>query len=313
MSKKAANSNHQFLNGTILPFQIENVDVTGRFLRSEKTITEVLERHAYPESVARLLGEALIILALIGSGMKLRHRLILQIQGDGALPMLIAEYTAEGTMRGYVDIKQEMYEKWTGGENINPFLLFGKGHIAITIDQGAGMQPYQGIIALEGESLSASVMHYFEQSQQIISSLQIFLEHFLEDGKRFWRAGGILLQKLGRAGEDLKAAALDETQKDNWDRCCALLKTATSKETLDPNLKDTELLYRLFHEDGVRIFDASDLGFACSCSRERLESFLRGNSPEALQEMVEDDGHIHANCKFCNAKYSFTPQELTDT
>ena len=262
-----ANSNFIPFEDKVIPFQLESADVAGRFLRSQHMVTDVLDRHNYPEPIARLLGEALMVLSLIASGMKLRGRMILQIQGDGAVPMLVAEYNADGHVRGYADVNQEMFERWTGGEDVNPFLLLGKGHVALTVDNGAGTQPYQGIVPIDGKSLSAVVLRYIEQSEQIMSSLKIHLDRVKLGDKFVWRGSAMLLQKLGKAGDDFKVSAVSDEENENWDRVCALFNTATQDEMLDPELAPEKLLYRLFHEETVRVFRSNDIIFKCSCMR----------------------------------------------
>lgn len=305
-----ANSNFIPFDDKVFPFQLDAADVSGRFLRSQNMITDVLDRHNYPEPIARLLGEALMVVSLLASGVKLRGRMILQIQGDGAVPMLVAEYNADGSVRGYADVKQDMFERWTGGEEVNPFLLLGKGHVAITVDNGAGTQPYQGIVPLDGKSLSAVVLRYVEQSEQIMSSLKIHLDRVQLDNKSVWRGSAMLLQKLGKAGDDFKVSAVNEIENENWDRVCALFHTATQEEMLDPELPAEKLLYRLFHEETVRAFESKDIQFGCSCSAERLKIFLLNSSADDLNHMAEDGKTISADCQFCNSNYVFDLKEI---
>ena len=305
-----ANSNFKSFEDRVIPFQLETADVAGRFLRAEQMVTEVLDRHNYPEPIARLLGEALMVLALVASGIKLRGRMILQIQGDGAVPMLVAEYSAGGDLRGYADVKQDMFERWTGGEEVNPFLLLGKGHVAITVDNGPDTKPYQGIVPIEGKSLSAVILRYIEQSEQIMSSLKIHLDRVKLDNKYVWRGSAILLQKLGKAGDDFKVSAVNEEENENWERVCALFHTATQDEMIDPELEPEELLYRLFHEETVRVFDSKTIQFHCSCSAVRLKNFIVNSSLDDINHMAEDGKSIKADCQFCGAQYSFDLQEI---
>lgn len=307
---KPANSNNISYEDMVLPFQIEGADVMGRFIRSQDVIGEILERHNYPEPIARLLGEALLVTGMIGSGMKLRHRLLIQIQSDGAISMLIAEFRASGSMRGYVRFNQEMFDRWAGEGDINPFLLLGKGHIAMTVDDGENMTPYQGIVPLEGQSLSAVILRYIEQSDQILSSLKLHLEKVqITNEKSVWRGGAMMLQKLGRAGEDFKTILPDEEALETWQRACALFYTVQNAELIDADLSPDRLLYRLFHEDGIRIFPKTSISFACSCDAKRLKVILGNNSLEDLTHMAID-GIIHADCQFCNAHYDFPLSEF---
>jgi molecular chaperone Hsp33 len=314
---KPANSNMPALKDTVIPFTLELCDVTGRFFRSQHLISQILNRHNYPDAVARLLGEALLVTGLLASGMKLRNRMILQIQGDGAISMLMAEYTAGGTMRGYAKFDADMLARWTGGDNINPFLLLGKGHVALTVDNGADMQPYQGIVPIDGQSLSAVILKYIEQSDQIMSSLIVHIQRMDvmgddENADIIWQGGAMILQKLGKSGEDFKISPHNDNDAENWSRACALFHTVKSDEVLDSKLSPETLLYRLFHEETVRIFAPDDVSFDCSCNAQRLKDFLSTVSQQELQNMVEQDNKIHADCQICNAKYRFTVDEISD-
>lgn len=312
LSIEPANSNLAVFRDSVLPFQLGESDVTGRFFRSQKAITQILERHNYPEPIARLLGEALLVIGLIGSGLKLQHRLILQLQGDGAISMIMAEYTSHNQMRGYVKYDAEQFERWTGGEDINPFLLLGKGHVAITVDNGPNMRPYQGIVPIDGKSLSAVLLKYIEQSDQIMSSLSIHLDKIsIGDDKFSWRGSAMLLQKLGKAGDDFKVTPVDNEQEENWTRVCTLFHTVGAEEMLDPLLSEEDLLYRLFHEEKISVFERKDVEFGCSCSEEKLKDFLKTMPEAERKEMVNtDDGFIHADCQMCNAIYRFSLDDI---
>lgn len=303
----AANSNISDDSDYILPFQIDNADVMGRTIRCQKTITRILSQHNYPTPVAKLLGEALLLTALLGSGMQLKHRLILQIKGDGALPLLVADFYADGSMRGYIECNQELYDKWTGGEQVNPLLLIGKGHLAITIDHGDNSKPYQGIVPIQGESLSGAILAYIEGSEQIMSSLRLVLNQKDCDGTTQWYGSAILIQKLGKSGEDFK---IQHDQDENWSRAKALFATLSDDELSDEELTADRLLFRLFHEDGVRIFDKQSISFDCKCDPERLRAVLQNSNKNDLDEMSNEHNIIEINCQFCKNKYEFDIKDL---
>jgi molecular chaperone Hsp33 len=284
--------------------------ITGRMIRCQKSISRILNQHNYPVPVARLLGEALLLVALLGSGMKLKHRMILQIKGDGALPLLVADYYADGAMRGYVECNDALYQKWTGGEQLNPFLLIGKGHLAITIDNADGSKPYQGIVPIQGESLSAAILAYIEGSDQIMSALKLFITQKDYDGVIQWYGAAMLIQKLGKAGTDFKTEITDSDDAEAWVRINALFHTLSEAELCDTELSPETLLFRLFHEDGVRMFEKSMIHFECKCDMSRLEAVLKNSNPTDLQELADENGIITADCQFCENKYQFSLKDL---
>jgi molecular chaperone Hsp33 len=308
--KSPANSNIKMVDDFILPFQIDKADITGRVIRSQKAISKILNRHNYQPPVAHLLGEALLLVALLGSGMKLQHRLILQIKGDGALPLLVADYYADGSMRGYVECNQPLYDKWTGGETINPFLLIGKGHLAITIDNGAETRPYQGIVPLEGESLANAVLAYMESSDQILSSLKLVIQQRDYNGTKNWFGAAMLLQKLGTSAQIIKDEMHEHNSHEKWIHIKALFHTLSDQELLDDELSVDRLLLRLFHEDGVRIFPDSAVKFECKCDRSRLEAVLKHSNKDDLKQMADDNDMLEVDCQFCQNKYQFFLKDL---
>ena len=305
-----ANSNIYSAQDCIFPFQVDMVDVTGRVIRCQKSISRILNQHNYPVPVARLLGEALLLVALLGSGMKLKHRMILQIKGDGALPLLVADYYADGSIRGYVECIDDLYQKWTGGETINPFLLIGKGHLAITIDNGDDTKPYQGIVPIQGESLSAAILAYIEGSDQIMSALKLFITQKNYNGVVRWYGAAMLIQKLGKSGIDFKTGITNADDAEKWIRVNALFHTLSEAELCDEELAVDTLLYRLFHEDGVRIFEKSMIHFECKCDMSRLEAIFKNSNPDDLHDLADKNGIIEANCQFCENKYSFSLKDL---
>ena len=305
-----ANSNIKSIDDFILPFQIDKSSVNGRLIRCQKSISRILKQHNYPIPVARLLGEALLLVALIGSGLKLKHRITLHIKGDGALPLLLTDYYTDNSMRGYVEINQELYEKWTGGEQINPFLLIGKGYLAITIDNGDGTKPYQGIVPIQGESLSGAVLAYIEGSDQIMSLLKLFINQKDYDGETQWYGAAMLVQKLGKAGDDFKIEHIEADDAEKWGRIKALFHTLSEEELCDENLSPDRLLFRLFHEDGVRVFDKKSVNFDCKCDMKRLEQILKNSNPDDVLAMADDNGIIEASCQFCKNKYQFFTKDL---
>lgn len=303
----------------IVPFAVEGADVRGRIVRLGPLVNDVLRRHDYPQPVSALLGEALALTALLGSALKFDGIFSLQTKSDGSVSALIADYVSHaksgsGTLRGYA-----IYDKDRdfGNADLSFRGLIGAGHFAMTIDQGKQMERYQGIVALEGDSLAACAQAYFQTSEQIPTAIHLAVSQLFErpQGRDAptatggaWRAGGMLIQYLPKSRLNLPPdAEFDEPE--DWRRSRMLMETATDLELTDPAIASETLLYQLFHEDGVRVFEPQALKFGCRCSRLRLENVLRQYSRETLSELVED-GKISANCEFCNADYHFDMEAL---
>ncbi|HAK63932.1 MAG: Hsp33 family molecular chaperone HslO [Pseudomonadota bacterium] len=303
----------------VLPFAVENADVRGRITRLGPLADEVLRRHAYPEAVSHLLGEALCLLALLGSTLKIRGSLSLQTKGDGPVRLLIADCVSDGggkvNLRGYAGFDREA--DYTGLDHAFSRLV-GQGYFALTIDPGGDADRYQGIVALEGASLSECAERYFLTSEQIPTSIKLAVGRvYAREAGRFapeadaghWRAGGVMIQHLPRRQDLVRAPEDPLDEHEDWRRCRILMQTASEAELLEPRLASEELLYRLFHEDGVRVFPGARAVFGCRCSRERLAGLLRQYPREELAELLQD-GHITGNCEFCNEAYRFTLEEL---
>jgi len=299
----------------VLPFQIDGAHVRGRLIRLGPSINAVLNRHNYPPVVSNLLGEVMLLTALIGSGLKLRGRYIMQVKGTGPIAMLVAEYTAASTIRGYAAYHPDALTKHTDtNPELAPFALLEGGVLAMTIDQGPDSEPYQGIVTIEGNSLSECAMAYLHQSDQIRSSVNTVLAECYvrdEEGKpvKTWRGGGIMLQRIGQSGQEAKRVIDNPDDQDNWLRAEMLMKTAEAHELTDPELAPETLLYRLFHEDGVRVYEARPVEFGCSCDPARIEAILKMHEPVELEEMVDGD-RIWAQCQFCGEFYDFEPKDF---
>jgi molecular chaperone Hsp33 len=294
----------------ILPFQAEHADVSGRLVKLGPVVDTILSRHAYPEAVSQLLGETVALTALLGAALKFEGKFILQASTDGPVDLLVADYQVPGGLRGYARFSAERLAELPPGGR-----LLGEGHLAMTIDRGADTERYQGVVPLEGESLTEAADTYFRQSEQLPTFIKLAVARHYRAGDKgarswTWRAGGLLVQKLtregGRAG--VRAAALAE---EDWARAKALAETVEDHELLDPMLPADRLLYRLFHEEQVRAFRAIGLESYCSCSRGRVEELLRRFSAEDLAEMVVD-GEVWVTCEFCNRRYRFDPATFAD-
>ena len=297
----------------VLPFQLDASGARGRFIRLGPVVDEILGRHDYPERVLLLLGEAVTLTAMLGASLKFNGKFILQTQSNGAVSFMVVHYRSPGHVRGYASYNRDDLDASMNGEGSKP--LLGEGHLAMTIDPGAGMERYQGIVGLAGKTLTDAAHEYFDQSEQIPTLIRIAIaRHFTAgDGARpghwAWRAGGLMVQKLSREGgrqasDDASQPDASSVDDDGWRRAQALAATVEDHELLDPTLSPERLLYRLFHEEEVRAFEATPLDAQCNCSRERVETMLNQFSAEELDGMAENDV-ITVTCEFCNTPYQF--------
>lgn len=294
----------------ILPFQAEQADVVGRLVKLGPTVDTILSRHAYPDSVSQLLGEAVALTALLGAALKFEGRFILQASTDGPVDILVADYQVPGGLRGYARFSPERLATLPPDGR-----LLGEGHLAMTIDRGLETERYQGVVPLEGETLTEAADTYFRQSEQLPTFIQLAVaRHYRAGGAGVrpwtWRAGGLLVQKLTREG-GRSVGRESAFSEEDWTRAKALAETVEDHELLDPMLPPDRLLYRLFHEEQVRAFRAIPLESYCSCSRERVEELLRRFSAEELVDMVVD-GEVWVTCEFCNSRYQFDPASFAD-
>ncbi|HYD27373.1 Hsp33 family molecular chaperone [Brevundimonas sp.] len=285
-------------------FQIEGWPVRGRLVRLGDAIDAILSAHAYPEPVAALLGEACALAALIGSSLKFEGRLIVQAQGDGPVRYVVADYDTQGHLRGYCRFDPEEVAAVSHGfARPGARTLLGEGLFVMTLDRGPDFERTQGITPIEGESLSLAAEHYFQQSEQIPTRVRLAVGAVTTDGGTAWRAGGALIQLI--AGD----AARGSTEE-AWDRSRALFQTLGDDELIDPTISPETLLFRLFHEDGVRLEDARVLQAVCRCSKERIGAVLASFGPEERAEMVEPDGKIRVTCEYCATVYELEPEEI---
>ena len=301
----------------ILPFAVEPLDLRGRVARLGVCIDRILAQHAYPAPVARLLGEAAVLTALLGSALKFEGRLQLQTRSDGLVNMLVVDFDAPDGLRAFARFDAEKLAE------LGPTAeLLGKGHLALTIEQGSDMSRYQGIVALEGQGLEAAAHQYFRQSEQIPTFVRLVVAENLTGTGKEWRAGGLMVQFLpaSRArqilpdlppGDTPEGMFVPEIEEDDaWVEAKALVATIEDHELVDPTLSSERLLYRLFHERGVKVFKTQDLRASCRCSRERIANMLRSFTSDERKDMVGDNGKIGVTCEFCSTFREFLPEEF---
>lgn len=285
-------------------FQIEGWPVRGRLVRLGAAIDKILAAHAYPEPVAALLGEACALAALIGSSLKFDGRLMVQAQGDGPVRYVVADYGTDGTLRGYCRYDaDEVAEVSKGFARPGAQTLLGKGVFVMTLDRGADFERTQGITPIEGESLSLCAEHYFEQSEQVPTKVRLAVGSVQTASGSQWRAGGAMIQII--AGDTTRGST-----EEVWDRTRALFGTLADDELIDPTISPETLLFRLFHEDGVRLEGAKALTAVCRCSKDRIAAVLASFDPAERADMVEDDGQIRVTCEYCATVYELTPDEV---
>jgi molecular chaperone Hsp33 len=316
------------VDDAILPFEVAPLDLRGRVVRLGPALDDILSRHAYPAAISKLLGEAIVLTVLLGSALKFDGRFILQTKTDGPVRMLVADYRSPGRVRACAQFDAAA----VGGTQPTSAELLGRGHLAMTIDQGQGMNRYQGVVALAGGNLEDAAHEYFLRSEQIPTRVRLAVAEELSasaGGMRHrWRAGGMLLQFLPQKAERMRGpdldpgdapegmAAHDVPEDEVWDEAWiegrSLIATVEDIELIDPELSSERLLYRLFHEHGVRVFRSSDVEAKCSCSRDGVSNMLKSFSEDERGHMVQD-GVISVTCEFCNSKYVFAPAEVEVT
>jgi molecular chaperone Hsp33 len=285
----------------VQPFHLQDKPVRGRLVRLGPLAQEMLGRHDNPPEVTRLLGQALALTAGLASALKFQGSFSLQAKGDGPVGMLLADCTDSGALRGYARADADRMPE---GDAPEAAALLGHGYLAFTCDQGADMEQYQGIVAIEGETLSQMTGHYFQTSEQLASRV------WLAAGQTpsGWRAAALILERV--AGEGGVGLELDDAaQEDAWDTALALAQTIKDSELLDDALTGEKLLYRLFHAEGLMLDRPRPLSYGCRCSRARLASILSGFPEEDLDHMSES-GDITMTCEFCNLDFRFARAEV---
>ncbi|GHF35622.1 Hsp33 family molecular chaperone HslO [Seohaeicola zhoushanensis] len=307
---------------TVLPFQLDASDIRGRVARLDGVLDGILKQHNYPLQVEALVAEMALLTALIGQTVKLRWKLSLQVQSDGPVRMIATDYYAPETegeparIRAYASYDAE---RLTDG---SPMDQVGKGYFAILIDQGEGTTPYQGIVPLAGVSLAECAGAYFAQSEQLPTRFSLSFGRASYPGvPESWRAGGIMIQHMPKAspfvatreGEGGILAAgdlVDGEAGENWNRVNILLDTVEEMELIGPSVPPTDLLVRLFHEEGPRVYDTTSVRFGCTCSEERVRQSLSIYSARDIGKMTTPEGLVTADCQFCSAHYELDPKSV---
>ncbi|WP_121629411.1 Hsp33 family molecular chaperone HslO [Tropicibacter alexandrii] len=304
---------------TVLPFQLDRSDMRGRVARLDGVLSGVLKQHDYPEPVEALVAEMALLTALIGQTIKLRWKLSLQVQTNGPVRMIATDYygpESEGEparIRAYASFDADRIT------DAPPFQQLGNGYFAVLIDQGEGMQPYQGIAPLVGTCLADAAAGYFAQSEQLPTTFALSYGKSREPGvAEHWRAGGIMLQHMPKASphaveptgergflqpDDVVA----DDARENWTRVNMHVQTVEELELIGPTVSPDQLLVRLFHEEQPRVFPAQAVRFGCTCSEDRVRQSLSIYSAKDIATMTTEDGKVTADCQFCSAHYELDP------
>lgn len=308
----------------VVPFTLDKLDTRGRAVRLGDALDTILSRHNYPAPVARLLGEAVVLAALIGSSLKFEGRFIMQTQTDGPVNLIVVDFDAPDGLRGYARFDHDALLKAAEEGRTKPAELLGNGHLAMTIDQGPNTERYQGIVALEGNTLEEVAHTYFMQSEQIPTMVRLAVAEFTRKGdhRAHWRAGGVLIQHLpengigivtdlpGDGNFDTLADEAAGEEADGWSEARALLTTLADVELADPDLSPERLLFRLYHETGVRVFTPLPMVERCSCSADRIEAMLGTSFTAEDRDEMAVDGEIEVVCEFCSTAYHFNPHQF---
>nr|WP_245216782.1 Hsp33 family molecular chaperone HslO [Neoroseomonas nitratireducens] len=290
----------------VLPFHLHQRPVRGRLIRLGPLADALLTRHDNDPSVTMLVGQALALTAGLAAALKFRGSFSLQAKGDGAVPMLLADCTDSGALRGYARADGDRLAALLAEDPApSAAALLGQGYLAFTCDQGPDMERYQGIVAIEGESLTQMTGAYFRSSEQIATHVHLACAQTPAG----WRAAALILERVagaGGIGQDMDTAAQD----DAWRTAVALAATLTDAELLDDALTGERLLHRLFHAEGLAVDRARALSYGCRCSRARLAGVLGGFGAEDLDHMAEE-GTITMTCEFCNIGFRFERAEIS--
>ena len=301
MIGSAVEAASELTTDVIQPFQLDLANVRGRAVRLSGVLDEIFARHAYPRAVEQILAEAVTSAALLASLLKYDGVFTIQAKGDGPISLLVADVTSAGDMRAYARFDLDRLAK---DETSDTASLLGQGYLAFTVDQGENTEGYQGIVALTGGSFADSLQHYFEQSEQLLTVMKMAARHYPEG----WRSGAILIQRLPEddAGRVLKSQREDE---EDWNRATILLNTVAEVELLDRTLHLNGLLFRLFHEEDVRVFPPRAVQRGCRCSAARVEQVLR-SIPRTELEDLRIDGEVVVTCEFCSDAYRYNDAAL---
>ena len=296
-----------------LPFQLDALGVRGRLVRLGPALDAVIERHGYPIAVARPLAEAMVLCATLATSLKYDGIFTPQITGDGPIRLLVTDLTTDGALRGYAQFDSWKLAIALAGRKDAPEgyvpKLFGRGRLAFTVDQGQHTERYQGVVPLEGATLTDCAHTYFRQSEQLPTGIKISARREEKDGAGHWHAAALMVQQM----PEFDAGRIDvdrEQREEDFRKAVILMASATDREMLDPGLAGETLIYRLFHEDKPRRFEPRPFMARCRCSRERIDRVLRSLKREELADLRDTRGLVSVKCEFCSTEYNYDESDL---
>lgn len=285
----------------IQPFLIEASGLRGRLVRMGPTLSDIIGRHDLPSAVQSLMAEFAVLTATLSAALKFDGVFSLQAKGNGPVGLMTADATSDGGIRAYASVSGGVPNAGKNEGSPIPRLL-GAGYLAFTVDQGEHTKLYQGIVELQGATLIECVHHFFQQSDQFSAAITLAAA---PDGNGGWLGGALMLQRLPEDELSIRKEKMDEA----WRRATILMSSCGKDELTARALTAHELLFRLFHEDGVRVFDTYPIRFSCRCSRERAQGILTMFSPEEIEE-YKIEGRISVTCDFCNTEEWFDSAEI---
>lgn len=291
-------------------FHINNNAFSGRFVRLDNVINTILSKHQYPKVVSSVLAESIALAALLASTLKYEGLFTLQTKSNGPINMIVIDISSDGTIRASASYDEQRIEnakklRKTEDEHEEAPHYLGQGYLAFTVDQGGPDKMYQGVVEIQGKTLSECALRYFKQSEQIDTALKLYVKEpeYPEDK---WQSAGILLQKLPNEG----GTEINEDEvKDSWEEAVIFLESLQPQEIFDSNLSSEVLLHRLYHSHQLSVSHNKDYKFGCRCNREKLRTILSNMSEKEIDSLSEK-GKITAECSFCGEKYIFEKGEL---
>jgi molecular chaperone Hsp33 len=290
----------------ITPFYLPGRPVRGRLVRLGPLADALLTRHQNHEVVTALTGQALALTAALATALKFRGSFSLQAKGDGALPMLLADCTESGALRGYARADADKLAALLAADEApSAAALLGHGYLAFSVDQGPDRERHQGIVSIEGNSLADMALHYFQTSEQLQCTVRLACART----PLGWRAGALILERVAREG-GLDPEMDPDAQAESWRTATALAATLKESELLDDTLQPDRLLYNLFGTEGVAADRNRALAYGCRCSRARLSGILETFPVDDLDHMAVG-GDIVMTCEFCNLDFRFGRDEVS--
>ena len=285
------------LNNHVIPFQLSNNSIRGNIVRLQTVVSEIVKRHEYPANIESLFADTLSITACLGSRMKHEGVFTIQAKGSGDVSTLFSDITSDGFLRGYISLI-------SGFSNTESNLksLMGSGHVSFTLDQGKHTKRYQGIVSLEEPSMSKITELYFNNSEQLETKFLTFNYFDIEKNNRknFFSAGLIMLQKM-----PVKNSFDEESNEEIWQDSLNFLSTLDKEEFLSINLTSEGILYRLFNELEITVYDKIIIKDQCRCSDEKIKFAIENLSKKELREIADENGNVKVVCEFCKKERIF--------